>query len=165
AVLADDKRRELAQIARVARYRAGETIFNQGDTGNSLYILSQGRVELLIGVGDQAHPISVLEEGAFFGEMALLTGEPRSATARTLTPSDIVVLTKRDLEILFHEYPDVPLEISRVIGERQAKTSQAQRRLEQALESRLAQAGQPDPGAEEATREVFTKIKAFFKLT
>lgn len=165
AALGDDERKELATCARIAKYQAGEIVFSQGDPGDSLYILSEGRIELLIGVEDEAHPIATLEEGSYFGEMALLTGEPRSATARTLTPCDVVVLTKRDLEHLFHDRPEVPMAISRVIGERQAQTTEKHRRIEEALESRVAKAHQGSAGSEEAALEIFNKIKSFFKLT
>ncbi len=161
--LDDSERRSLAAAARIARYRQDELVFAQGDPGDSLYIIARGRIELLIGIGDEALPIATLEQGAFFGEMALLTGELRSASARTLEPCDLVVLAKADLDPLFRRRPEVPLAISRIIADRKARTSSARQRLEHELESRIARAGH-DEDTEADTMELFNRIKTFFRL-
>ncbi len=161
--LDESERRSLAAAARIARYRHDELVFAQGDAGDSLYIIARGRIELLIGIGDEALPIATLEQGAFFGEMALLTGELRSATARTLEPCDLVVLAKADLDPLFRRRPEVPLAISRIIADRKARTRSERERLEHELESRIARADHAED-AEADTMEIFNRIKTFFRL-
>jgi CRP-like cAMP-binding protein len=65
-------------------YRDGEPIFRQGEPGDEMYIIQDGRVEIVLEVeGGEVVPLATLERGDFFGEMAVLEGEPRTATARS----------------------------------------------------------------------------------
>ncbi len=65
---------------------AGEMIFRQGEQGDSLYVVIAGSIELFTVDDDRReHVLTCLGEGETFGEMALLTGQPRSASARALT--------------------------------------------------------------------------------
>jgi CRP/FNR family transcriptional regulator, cyclic AMP receptor protein len=72
-----------AASLRVRRYRRGETIFHQGDPGDSLYIVESGSVKIVLPSpeGEEGAIIATLGRGDFFGELALLDGEPHSATA------------------------------------------------------------------------------------
>jgi CRP-like cAMP-binding protein len=60
-----------------------ETIFSRGDEGDRLYVVASGHVEMYPGKPGRTQPLAVLGPGQVFGERALLTGEPRSATAYT----------------------------------------------------------------------------------
>lgn len=164
SALSDAERQELASGARVLKFGADEIVFRQDQPGDSLYIIFKGRVELLFGLGDEARRFAVLQEGAVFGEMALLTGEPRSGTVRTLTPCDLVVLTKADLDPLFHRRPEVPMAISRVVASHKATISEERKRREREIETRVAQVNPHETDNEAATLEIFNKIKTFFKL-
>lgn len=63
----------------VRSFAAGERIFEQGDAGDRLYFIRRGRVRISKVSHKCVHPLAVLEPGTFFGEMAVLTGEPQSA--------------------------------------------------------------------------------------
>ena len=63
---------------------AGEHFFTEGEEGREMYVLEQGRVELLKQWGDESHRLAELGPGDCFGEMALMDLEPRSATARAV---------------------------------------------------------------------------------
>lgn len=83
------------------RYRRGDTIFHQGDPGDALHILVSGAVKIALPSteGEEAI-IATLRPGDFFGELALLDGAPRSATAGALEPTETLVLPRavfRDL--------------------------------------------------------------------
>ncbi|QPF85531.1 cyclic nucleotide-binding domain-containing protein [Bradyrhizobium genosp. L] len=81
--------------------KAGEILFRAGDPGDALYIVAKGRVEVLKGdaPGDGA-PLAVLGAGAVFGEMALLSGEPRTATIRAAEDTKLLAIAKADFEQL-----------------------------------------------------------------
>src|SRR5512141_956816 len=85
----------LAQRLRRRRFRRKEVIFHQGDPGDALHIVAAGAVKILLPAaeGDEAI-IATLRPGDFFGELALLDGAPRSATAGALEPSETLVLPR-----------------------------------------------------------------------
>lgn len=88
---------EILPCIRMRQLRAGETLFRAGDPGDALYIVSAGRVEVLDGSG---RSIARLGEGHAFGEMALLTGSPRTATVRAVADTDLLAIDKADFERL-----------------------------------------------------------------
>ncbi len=85
----------LAGRLRRRRFRRNEVIFHQGDPGDALHIVAAGAVKILLpsAEGDEAI-IATLRPGDFFGELALLDGAPRSATAGALEPSETLVLPR-----------------------------------------------------------------------
>ena len=87
--------RSLANRLRRRRFRRNEVIFHQGDPGDSLHVVAVGAVKIVLpsAEGEEAI-IATLRPGDFFGELALLDGAPRSATATALEPSDTLVLPR-----------------------------------------------------------------------
>ena len=78
--------RELEQTAQFKFYKAGRNIFQEGDPGDGLYLIAEGAVQITCLVGqDQRRVLSRLTKGDFFGEMAVLDEQPRSATATAET--------------------------------------------------------------------------------
>ncbi len=85
----------LSSRLRARRFRRNEVIMHQGDPGDSLHIVGAGAVKIVLpsAEGEEAI-IATLRPGDFFGELALLDGEPRSATATALEPSETLVLPR-----------------------------------------------------------------------
>lgn len=85
----------VAHGLRRRRFRRNEVIFHQGDTGDSLHIVASGSLKIVLpsAEGDEAI-IATLRPGDFFGELALLDGAPRSATATSLEASETFVLPR-----------------------------------------------------------------------
>lgn len=82
------------------QYLAGEVIADQGDEGQALFLIQQGKV-LICPQGDMEHPVAELETGNFFGELALLNDSPRLAQARALEDTVLLVLFRGDcLELI-----------------------------------------------------------------
>lgn len=95
----------LARGLRRRRFRRNEVIFHQGDPGDSLHVVAGGAVKIVLPSpeGEEAI-IATLRQGDFFGELALLDGAPRSATATALEPTETLVLPRPTLlELLDRE--------------------------------------------------------------
>jgi len=94
--------RACAANLRVRRFRRGETIFHQGDPGDSLYIVESGAVKIVLPSpeGGEEAIIATLSRGDFFGELAILDGAPHSATAVALEPTETLVLHRDPFEVL-----------------------------------------------------------------
>ena len=141
----------------VHHQQAGRAVFEQGEAGSSMFILSEGLLEVTIHRADQpgeAVRVAQIAPGAFFGEMSLLTGEPRSATIRCVIDAVVCEITKETMETLFRRNPQVPESISRVVARRQARNSDAfQRQTPQDQVLTL----------ERETRGFLTRIRTFFR--
>ncbi len=93
SVSLDDASGSVAGLAKYARkIPKGTIIFDQDEDGETMYFVIEGRIRISKVVGDRIQPIAVIEQGDFFGEMALLSNEGRSARAETLTDSNVVEL-------------------------------------------------------------------------
>jgi small-conductance mechanosensitive channel len=78
AALSEEQRRELASATDVKVFGSGEAIVRQGEPGQSMFVVGTGRASVILEPG--GHEIAIIQQGGYFGEMSLLTGEPRSAT-------------------------------------------------------------------------------------
>src|SRR3982751_3387083 len=109
--LLDDE--ELAQLAASIDSMivdVGETLFNAGDFGESLYIVNWGEIELSIkDTAGQKIVLKVAEADDIFGEISMLDNRPRSATATALMRTELFVLDRDDLLLLFQKKPDAGL--------------------------------------------------------
>lgn len=89
-------------------FEAGETIFQQGDVGDRLYVIRKGEVE----VWREGVRLAVLGPGESFGEMALLTSAPRNATVRATASTDALAIAKGDLAKLLANFPELQAGLS-----------------------------------------------------
>jgi CRP-like cAMP-binding protein len=98
-----------AATLRIRRYRKNETIFHQGDPGDSLYIIESGSVKIVLPSpeGEEGAIIATLSRGDFFGELALLDGAPHSATAVAIEPTEALVLRRDRFEELVETEPQL----------------------------------------------------------
>jgi CRP-like cAMP-binding protein len=105
----DDTLGVCASTLRARRYRKGETIFHQGDPGDSLYIIEAGSVKIVLPTpeGDEGAIIATLLRGDFFGELALLDGAPHSATAVAMEPTETQILRRDRFEDLVETQPQL----------------------------------------------------------
>lgn len=98
---------------------AHETVFVRGDRGDTLYVVAEGSLDVLVPSGDQdAHRIATLGPGDFFGEMSLLTGEPRKATIRTGTSAVLYELPREPVARMSDVRPQVSEILSRAVAAR-----------------------------------------------
>jgi NADH dehydrogenase len=81
-------------------FEPGEVIFNQGDIGDKVYVIQEGECEVLRGTGEEQVRLATLGKGDYFGEMAVLEDVSRNATVRARTAMDVVLIEKRDFNLL-----------------------------------------------------------------
>ena len=105
---------EVALIATQEECEAGETVFSEGDHGDALYLLLEGRVR----VHKSGRVIAELGERECFGEMAILDSAPRSATVTTLSDVRALKLNRDDFQEIMAEKPEIARGIIRVLTAR-----------------------------------------------
>jgi CRP-like cAMP-binding protein len=89
------------------RLAPGETLFEQGDPGGSLFLIERGAIELFSGDGEGRRSLAVLTEGDSLGEMAALTGEARSATAVASLETYLYEIDRDTLDRLIEQQPAI----------------------------------------------------------
>jgi CRP-like cAMP-binding protein len=109
----------LAQQLEVEHYPADTKIVSQGDVGDRLYIIKSGRVEVLVTDMGSVRRVNELSANDYFGEMALLTAEPRVATICSMEPTTLYSLKQMDFTTLLEHEPALKQAIMEVVATRQ----------------------------------------------
>lgn len=122
AVLDDATISSLSELAPVEVFGPGEVVVREGDDGSSLFIVLKGTLDVSV---DESI-VGSIHEDSFFGEMSLLTGEPRSATVRASSEVWLAEVTKDLLEPIFASNPSVLDQLSSILAEREARTRVSQ---------------------------------------
>src|SRR5918911_913134 len=123
--LASEELETIAQLLRELRLYEGEALCRQGEPGDALFIVTGGRIKVTTGdPNGNEKVLTYFTDGQFFGEMALLTGAPRSATATAETDSQVLVLAKRDFDQLLASHPQIMREMLKVVSQRTLQTNQ-----------------------------------------
>jgi CRP-like cAMP-binding protein len=114
----------IASLATQRNYGAGEIVCSQGDPGDALYAVVTGRIRISSGAADGREIfLNIMEPGDSFGEIALLDGGTRTATAIAMVASELVSLRRDHLFALLERESQVALELLRLCGERLRWTS------------------------------------------
>ncbi|MBI4872421.1 MAG: cyclic nucleotide-binding domain-containing protein [Candidatus Riflebacteria bacterium] len=96
-------------------YPDGTVFFQEGDPGDVMYVIQEGKVEIARVVGGVRTVLSVLGKGEYFGEMALLDNQPRSASATACGPTRVMVLSRDNLLERIKDAPHVVLMLLRMM--------------------------------------------------
>jgi small-conductance mechanosensitive channel/CRP-like cAMP-binding protein len=119
SALSDEQRAELARITRVGLYAAHEIVVRGGEPGSSMFIVARGAVSVTLEAGGVE--VARLGPGTFFGEMSLLTGEPRSATVAAVTDSELLEITAESFRRFVLDNPAVVDQITAKVAARSAE--------------------------------------------
>ena len=104
------------------RFPKGAVVCSEGEPADTFYVIESGELEVW-GAGEPAQPVSRLGHGDFFGEMALLLGEPRTATVTVARPARLLALDKESFQRVLGENPTIREGISKALCQRLASTT------------------------------------------
>jgi small-conductance mechanosensitive channel/CRP-like cAMP-binding protein len=137
--LTDEERRSLAERLRVAPFVRGEAITRQGATAHWLYLIVRGDAEVRIAVDHKINErVATLHDGGFFGEMGMMTGEPRSATVIALTDVECYRVDKEAFNDILKRRPEIAEDISEQLARRRVELDAAREGLnEEAKKARM----------------------------
>lgn len=126
AKLAEPDLRALASHGKVRTYRSGEVIFREGAPGDSLHIVVEGSVRVAVGspTGGEA-TVALLGPGEFVGDLALLDGKPRSASAIASQPTKTLVVTRHDFTRWLSDHPKASFALLEALSLRVRRTDEA----------------------------------------
>jgi CRP/FNR family transcriptional regulator, cyclic AMP receptor protein len=115
----------LAQLATQRRFNAGEVVFSQGDPGDALYGVVSGKIRISAGGADGREvSLNLMEPGHTFGEIALLDGGERTASATADVLSELVSIRREHFLDMLSREPPLALELLRLCGQRLRWTSE-----------------------------------------
>jgi CRP-like cAMP-binding protein len=144
---------ELVELSPVVLFAAGEYLVEQGAEGNSMFLLVRGRVEVRQKRETGFKVLTHLGPGDCLGEMAMLTGEKRSASVQAQGEVEAVEITHQAFSQLIGKHPEVPSRLSEMLAQRQL-----------ANEKNRTQGPFPEKEAQQARDGILRRLKAFFHL-
>jgi small-conductance mechanosensitive channel/CRP-like cAMP-binding protein len=156
--LTEDELRLVAERLKYTPFAAGDVMTQQGAVAHWLYVLTEGQAEVVLDVEGRRKTLNIIDADdgpSFFGEMGLMTGDPRSATVIARTGVECYRLDKSSFESIVQSRPAMVEEISRVIAERRAALDGARAALD---------AGAHSVPVVQRESEMLRKIRDFFRL-
>jgi small-conductance mechanosensitive channel/CRP-like cAMP-binding protein len=154
--LSDEELRTIAGRFRHLHFAAGERIIEEGGAGDTFFIIDRGEVEVVKSVGGVPRTLARLMEGQFFGEMALLTGQARTATIAAATDTDVFALEKAGFREILLANPTIAEDISTILVERREALDHVVVTSAAEVEIALAPA--------EAKLRILERIRGYFGL-
>jgi len=154
--LNEEERRKVLERLRHAAFAKGEVMTRQGAEAHWLYILTKGSAEVTLSLASGENKrVSLLHAGDFFGEMSLLTGEPRSATVKALEDSECYRLDRLAFEDILRARPEITQHLSEVLARRQVELEAVRHDLDAAAQAKMIKNQQ---------RSIFDSIYKLFRL-
>ncbi|MDD2716306.1 MAG: tetratricopeptide repeat protein [Candidatus Wallbacteria bacterium] len=127
--LEEESLKKINDLIETKNFQKGKVLFYQGDPGDIFYIIKKGTVSVMKKIENEQQKVAELAEGDFFGEMALIEGEPRNATIICETECQLLAITKEKFDTLLKVNLSISLKIMKVMSqrfkERAAKTTTA----------------------------------------
>jgi CRP-like cAMP-binding protein len=149
APLSADETTMLAQAAVSHVFAPGETVIRAGEPGSSMFVVHKGRVRVQVSDNGRPRTVATLNEGDFFGEMALFTGEPRTANVLALEETEVLEIGHAAMKRVFDTNPDLVESLSFIMAERRQG---------------LASPTDADDTAHDTSAGILSSIKRFFGL-
>ena len=150
APLSADETTMLAQAAVSHVFAPGETVIRAGEPGSSMFVVHKGKVRVQVSENGRPRTVATLNEGDFFGEMALFTGEPRTANVLALEETEVLEIGHAAMKRVFDTNPDLVESLSFIMAERRVGL--------------VSQADSADT-ARDASAGILRAIKRFFGLS
>lgn len=119
----DPKGREmLLQASTLVKFQNGDVLVREGDPGDSFYLIKSGEVQVTTQKGGKEVILARLTPGAFFGEVSIITGEPRTATVSAITDGEVVRFDKGQVTKVLKAYPRVAEILKKIVARRTEDT-------------------------------------------
>src|SRR5438094_447960 len=154
--LSDEQLTHLVTQARLNVFGRGEPVIEEGSPGDSMFVLLRGEANVLVSKNGSTIQVATLNSGDCFGEMSLLTGEPRSATVRADADCYVMEIGKPTMAEVLHNAPECLVHLSELLAQRKMETEgilkEANRTGEQVLKQR------------QYTATFLTRLRTFFQL-
>jgi CRP-like cAMP-binding protein len=115
-------------------YSDGEVITRQGDVGECMYVIQEGRVQVVVEKDGIETPLRVANEGEFMGEMAIFDHEERSATLRSLGEARLLTIDKKNFLKRIHKDPSLAFRVVQTMSKRVRDLSDEVARLKSAVD-------------------------------
>jgi CRP-like cAMP-binding protein len=155
-LLDDAQLEKLCRAARLQRFGRGEKVIEQGSAGDSMFILLAGQAEVRVRKNEAETPVATLETGDAFGEMSLLTGEPRSATVVARRDCELWEIGKEPMRELLEENTALVERLGELLAQRRLKN--------EGLLATTTSAREMQTKQDEYTQGFLRKLSAFFEL-
>ncbi|KAB7739526.1 mechanosensitive ion channel [Parvibaculum sedimenti] len=127
--LSAEQQGDIAARCRLVILPAGNTLIRQNDTGGSMFVILDGAADVTVkGIDGGEQQVNVLALDDIVGEMSLLTGAPRTATVKAATPLRVLEITKEAIEALLPDAPELLVQFSQILAERQVQLAEASNR-------------------------------------
>jgi CRP-like cAMP-binding protein len=118
APLSGEEMAKLAEASVSHVFAPGEHVIRAGAEGDSMFVVHRGSVSVQVSDNGTQRSVAVLKEGDFFGEMALFTGEPRTANVVAKEETEVLEIGHQAIKLLFDTNPDLVEALSHIIAER-----------------------------------------------
>ncbi len=112
----------ISERLKFERKRKGEVVCTEGEPSDAMYIIETGQVKVVSDVATERIVLAYLGPGSHFGEMSLLTSEPRSAAVIVSIDAELLKLDKQDFDVLLRDHPAIAVTMSRVLAQRLRQT-------------------------------------------
>jgi small-conductance mechanosensitive channel len=154
--LSEEQLSHLVKQARLNVFGRGEPVIEEGSPGDSMFVLLRGEANVLVSKNGSTIQVATLNSGDCFGEMSLLTGEPRSATVRADADCYVMEIGKPTMAEVLHNAPECLVHLSELLAQRKMETEgilkEANRTGEQVLKER------------QYTATFLKRLRTFFQL-
>lgn len=154
--LSDEQIAGLLHNAEIHQFGRGEPIIEEGSDGDSMFILLRGNAQVSLEKNGALIRVGALRQGDCFGEMSLLTGEPRTATVRAEHDCEVIEISKAVMAELLRTSPECLESLSELLAKRKLET-----------EGLIKEASTPDEHADkqrEYTASFLSRVRSFFEL-
>lgn len=152
--LSDPQISSISATSCIQRFSAGESLVIQGDTGDSMFIVKSGQLRVEVAGGSSRTVVAMLGTGDFFGEMSLLTGEPRSASVIAETETEVIRIAKDDFASV----------ISTDASALEMLSTALEARLRENAERAARSSGQESRAPQRSRADILSRIRGFFGI-
>ncbi len=153
--LDDEQLKGLLEKSDAKHFGRGEKVIEEGSEGDSMFVLLRGAAQVFVSKNGTEIQVGSLRQGDCFGEMSLLTGEPRTATVQAERDCEVLEIAKSDMATLLEESPDCLEQLSGLLARRKLETEGIVRDATTATE---------EDREEEYRASFLSRLRTFFEL-